>query len=68
MPAPHLVARPEVISALAALMTTQRVVVVCGLPGSGKTTGRGDRPRLDLDARAGVLRWRESEDVALPNE
>jgi tetratricopeptide (TPR) repeat protein len=38
LPAPHLVPRPEVVAALTTLMNTQRVVVVCGLPGAGKTT------------------------------
>jgi len=38
LPAPHLVPRPEVADALTTLMTTQRIVVVCGLPGAGKTT------------------------------
>ena len=38
LPAPHLVPRTDVVDALTTLMTTQRVVVVCGLPGAGKTT------------------------------
>jgi tetratricopeptide (TPR) repeat protein len=38
LPAPYLVPRPEVVDALTTLMSTERVVVVCGLPGAGKTT------------------------------
>jgi ATP/maltotriose-dependent transcriptional regulator MalT/DNA-binding transcriptional regulator YiaG len=38
LPAPCLVPRPEANSALRSLLATQRMVVVCGLPGAGKTT------------------------------
>jgi ATP/maltotriose-dependent transcriptional regulator MalT len=38
LPAPCLVARPDVHGALRALLSADRIVVVCGLPGAGKTT------------------------------
>src|SRR2546430_7581985 len=38
LPAPCLVARPDVHGALRSLLSAQRIVMVCGLPGAGKTT------------------------------
>jgi len=38
LPPPHLVARPDAMAALLSLMDAQRVVVLCGLAGAGKTT------------------------------
>src|SRR5947207_3335010 len=38
LPAPCLVARSDVHGALRSLLSAQRIVVVCGLPGAGKTT------------------------------
>jgi tetratricopeptide (TPR) repeat protein/transcriptional regulator with XRE-family HTH domain len=38
LPPPHLVARPDALAALRSLMEGQRVVVVCGLAGAGKST------------------------------
>jgi tetratricopeptide (TPR) repeat protein/transcriptional regulator with XRE-family HTH domain len=38
LPPPHLVARPDAVGALRSLMEAQRIVVVCGLAGAGKTT------------------------------
>lgn len=38
VPAPCLVPRPEAADALRSLLVAHRMVVVCGLPGEGKTT------------------------------